>query len=558
MIPIQSLIPSTPVEALVRALLPDTAGLQLDQVVVAPEQLSLFVISTQAEAACPICRQLARRVQSHYTRTLADLPWATVRVQLHLHVRRFFCANPACPRKIFTERLPDLVVAYARRTNRLRDQLLAAGFALGGEAGARHCAGQGMPVSPDTLLALLRCHLGPSHPTARVLGVDDWSFRRGQRMGTILVDLEQHRPIDLLPDSTEQAFSAWLQAHPGVEIISRDRGEAYASGGKAGAPDAIHVADRWHLLKNLSDSVQKLVARHTAALRQAAQTASPGPDPAVLPPAPLPAPPQKRRPHMPKPAPVSFQRTRQLAMYQQVRALSNQGWSVSALARHFSLSKMTVRKYRDMEQFRDQRSTARPSAVEPYRALVEQRWAEGCSEVKQLWQELQAQGYRGSYKSVWMFTRSWQPPTVLATPAPPAAASPPARTPRQAMWLLTRKVDTLDDEEQSYRERLCQLCPDVATAEALVQGFQILLREGRVEQLDGWLEQASACGVRELRRFALGLRQDYAAVRAALEYPWSQGQVEGQVNRLKQIKRQMYGRAKFDLLRLRVLHRSGP
>ena len=558
MLPIQSLVPSAPVEVLVRALLPDTAGLQLDQMIVAPDQLTLIMIATQAEAACPICGQLAHRVQSHYMRTLADLSWATMRVQLRLHVRRFFCPSPACVRKIFTERLPDLVAPYARRTNRLRDQLLEAGFALGGEAGAHHCASQGMPVSPDTLLALLRRHLAPPHPTPRVLGVDDWSFRRGQRMGTILVDLEQHRPRDLLPDSTEEAFTAWLRAHPGVEIISRDRGEAYASGGKAGAPDAIHVADRWHLLKNLSDSVQKLMARHTAALRQAAQTATPGADPAVLPPATLPAPPAKRRARKPKPATISFQRTRQLAMYEQVRALSKQGWSVTALARHLKLTKMTVRKYRDMETFRDQRTTARPSAVEPYRALLEQRWAEGCTEVKHLWQELQALLYRGSYKSVWMVTRSWQPPTVLAAPTPRAAPSPPVRTPRQAMWLLKRQADSLTDEEQSYRERLCQLCPDVAMAEPLVQAFQLMVRERRVEQLDSWLDQAQASGVRELRRFVLGLRQDYAAVRAALEYPWSQGQTEGQVNRLKQIKRQMYGRAKFDLLRLRVLHRSGP
>jgi transposase len=261
---------------------------------------------------------------------------------------------------------------------------------------------------------------------------------------------------------------------------------------------------------------------------------------------------------MPKPPTVSFQRTRQLAMYEQVQALSSQGWSVAALARHLKLSKMTVRKYRDMEMFRDQRTTARPSAVEPYRALVEQRWTEGCTEVKQLWQELQAQGYRGSYKSVWMFTRGWQRPAVPAASAPPVAPTAGGRTPRQAMWLLARKADSLDDEEQSYRERLCELCPDLATAEALVQAFQFMLRERRVEQLDSWLGQARACGVRELRRFALGLQQDYAAVRAALEYEWSQGQTEGQVNRLKQIKRQMYGRAKFDLLRLRVLHRSGP
>ncbi len=144
-------------------------------------------------------------------------------------------------------------------------------------------------------------------------------------------------------------------------------------------------------------------------------------------------------------------------MYQQVRALSKQGWSVAALARHLKLTKTTVRKYRDMETFRDQRTTARPSALEPYRALVEQRWAEGCTEVKQLWQEVQAQGYRGSYKSVWMFTRGWQPPATPAAPAPPAAPTAPVRTARQAMWLLTRKPDLLDGEEQAYRERLCEI-----------------------------------------------------------------------------------------------------
>jgi transposase len=255
---------------------------------------------------------------------------------------------------------------------------------------------------------------------------------------------------------------------------------------------------------------------------------------------------------------MSYQRIWQLSMHQQVRELAAQGWSVAAIAGHLKITKMTVRKYRDMEQFRDQRTTARRSAVEPYRAYVEQRWAEGCTEVKQLWQEVQAQGYQGSYKSVWMFTRGWQSPRHSASLAAPAAPTSPTRTPRQAMWLLARAPEALDDEDTAYREALCQVCPDVAQAYPLVQTFQTMVRTRQVDQLDPWLEQAQASGVRELRRFALGIRQDYAAVRAALEYEWSQGQVEGQVNRLKQLKRQMYGRAKFDLLRLRVLHRSEP
>src|SRR5262245_27836265 len=339
---LQSLVPSAPVEVLVRALLPDTANLRLEHVRIDSGQLLLTLVATQSEAACPLCDQPSRRIQSRYIRKLADLAWAPSRVKLRLHVRRFFCLNPSCVRKIFTERLSAVVLPYARRTNRFCAQLLETGFALGGEAGARQGAAWGIAISPDTLLALLRRHAPPATPTPRVLGVDDWSFRRGQRMGTILVDLEQHRVVDLLPESTEQAFAAWLQAHPGVEMISLSGGEVYATGGRTGAPDAIHIADRWHIVKNLGDSVQKLLVRHTAALRQAAlaigvsndQAASPVLTPSVLPP--------KRRRRIPKPLSVSSQPIWQLSMYQQVRELAAQRWSVGAIARQLKINKLTV------------------------------------------------------------------------------------------------------------------------------------------------------------------------------------------------------------------------
>jgi len=542
----------------VQALLPDTSNLQLERVVITSEQLILRLISTQPQAACSICGQPTARIQSRYRRTLADLSWASMRVLLHLQVRRFICSNTNCPRRIFTERLPALAVPYARRTNRLRDQLLNLAFALGGEAGARQCAKQGIALSPDTLLNLLRRQRRTADPTPRVLGVDDWSFRRGKPMGTILVDLERHVPIDLLPESSEEAFAAWLRDRDGIEIISRDRGGAYASGAQAGAPEAVQVADRWHILKNLGDAVVKLMGRQGAALKQAARDSSPCAYQEVPPISSQPLPVSKQGRRQPKPPKENFQRSWQLKMYQRVRELSAQGNSVASIAGELNLSRTTVRKYRDMEQFEDLRLKVRRSAVEPYRAYLEQRWGEGCTEVKQLWQELQSQGYGGSYKSVWQFTQNWELPLLLSAPAPLPAPTAPARTPRQAMWLLRRADDTLNEEERRYRDSLCQISSEIASTKRLVQAFEKMMRERQGEELDDWLAQAQASGVRELRRFALGLSQDYAAVRAAFEYEWSQGQVEGQVNRLKQLKRQMYGRANFDLLRQRVLHRSGP
>jgi transposase len=498
-------------------------------------------------------------VQSRYTRTLLDLPWATVRVRLQLTVRRFVCPDPTCPRKIFTERVPQLAAPYARRTTRLEAHLVTIAFALGGQAGARACAAARIAVSGATLLKVLRQHAPPPGPTPRVLGVDEFARRKGRTYATILVDLERHAVVDLLPESSNEVFAAWLHAHPGVEIISRDRGEAYGSGASAGAPDAVQIADRWHLAKNFGDALQKLFTRHAAALRQAAHTAgtgdAPAPLPAVLPPSPPPAKPARRR----KPPMLSAQQVWQRAMYQRVRELAAADWSVAASSRELQLSKRTVRKYRDLEQFVDQRALARPSTVEPYRSYIEQRWRHGCTQVKQLWEELQAQGFRGSYKSVWLFTRGWAvPEEPTGAPYPLVQPTHPARTPRQAMWLLVRPPEALDAAETTYRERLCQLCPEAATAYPLAQAFTQLLRTRTVEALDPWLEQADACGVREVQRFALGLRQDDAAVRAALEHPFSNGQTEGQVNRVKQLKRQMYGRAKFDLLRARVLYRPCP
>jgi transposase len=238
------------------ALLPDPTCLHLLQLEAEGRMITATVTTTAPQARCPLCACSSEKVHSRYIRVLADLPWMSCAVRLELHARRFFCLNPDCQRKIFVERLPHVVAPYAHQTLRLAEVFTLIGFALGGEAGKRLVAGMGLSSSPDSLLRLIHTAQNPSHPTPRVLGIDDFSFRRRISFGTILIDLEKRVPVDLLPDREAETLKKWLIAHPGVEIISRDRGGDYAKGAKEGAPDAKQTADRWHILKNLSETMQ--------------------------------------------------------------------------------------------------------------------------------------------------------------------------------------------------------------------------------------------------------------------------------------------------------------
>lgn len=343
--------------------------------------------ATQPTRPCPTCHHWSARIHSRYLRVPRDLPIAEYAVRLRLHVRRFFCTSPACPRRTFAERLPDIVPFRAQRTCRLTQALQTLGFALSGEAAARLSGHLRMAVSADTLLRIVRQTAHVHHPTPRVLGVDDFALRRGRVYGTILVDLEQHRPVDLLPDRTAEHLAQWLHAHPGVAIIARDRSLEYARGARLGAPDAVQVADRWHLLHNLREAVERVLHRRRSDVRKLVERPPTSdeqcPDAATRPR-------RLRPPTQNEQIRQQEQRARRYQRFLVVRELLAQGVSQRRIARLTGLSRAIVRQFVHAAEF-PERSLGRPvaSGLDPYLPYLHDRWNQGCSNSMQLWRELQ-------------------------------------------------------------------------------------------------------------------------------------------------------------------------
>jgi transposase len=544
-------------------LLPDAAQLHLDawQMDDTTTQLTVQMTSTQALVHCPVCRFPTRRVHSRYVRTLADLPWGPWRVVLHLQVRKFFCANGRCTRRIFTERLATLVAPWARRTQRLVTWLAHLGVALGGAAGRRLSQRLGVTVSRQTLLRTVRRLALPSLATPKILGVDDFAFRKGQTYGTVLIDLEGHCPVALLPDREAETLAAWLQAHPSVEVITRDRSKAYARGIKQGAPAATQVADRFHLLQNLADALEQVLSRHGTALKAVNDAMRPAPasqpDGAVVVPVPLPPTPTIAQ------AKATRRRARRLATYEQVWTLRRQGHSGEVIAHQLGMGRSTVFRYLHAPTFpeRKGRSDRGRSLLTPYKAYLLRRWNEGCHEALQLFSEIKGHGYPGSYVTVARYAQRLREAQGLAlrqrrSEQPlPAVAEPihPPLTVRQAAWLVLRRPERRAPHDESVLVRLHAQHAEVAEAIELAQDFAQLVRKRTPTRLDGWLTRAIKSPLGVFQRFATRLREDYDAVKAGITRPWSNGPVEGQINRLKMLKRQMFGRAKLDLLQQRFL-----
>jgi transposase len=251
-------------------LLLPTRMVRLTHVTVEKASIQLQLTATAPTAACPLCGVPSASIHSRYRRGLTDLPWGARSVRLHLMVRKFICRNASCARRIFTERLPDLVAPYARKTPRFIMVLQALGIALGGKAGVRLAARLQLTTSPSTLLRLVRAAPVSQTLALQAVGVDEWAWRRGHRYGTILVNLADHRVVDLLPDRSAATVAAWLAQHPTITVACRDRSDLYAEGIRRGTPEAVQVVDRFHLVHNLRQVLEAFLINHRAALQAAA------------------------------------------------------------------------------------------------------------------------------------------------------------------------------------------------------------------------------------------------------------------------------------------------
>jgi transposase len=547
-------------QALLAVLFPHLAGLRVHTVEDTGDAV-VIVASCRAETACcPRCGQESGRVHGGYARMVADGAAGGRPVLIVLRVRRFRCPNPACPAVTFAEQAGGLSVRYRRRSVPLLGMLAGFGLELAGRAAARLAAALGIAVHPATVLRLVAAAPEPQVTAApQVLGVDDFALRKGYVYGTVLVDMRTGDVVDLLPDREAASFQAWLTAHPGAEVICRDRAGNYAEGARDGAPEAIQVADRWHLWHNLAEYAEKTVAGHRGCLtgQPAGGDADCGTD----------APGTADQPEREPPGQAAAAQvppdglldacgrerrlvTRTRERYAEIRGRLDAGQSLSAISRATRLDRKTVQRFARAGSAGELlgKATSRESKLDKFTPYICQRWNEGLTDAAALHAELRQRGWAGSEQTVRRYVRPFR--QALAAPDP-ATAVPKAR--QITRWLLTRP-DHLQPGEQAQLQDIRARCPHIDALAGHITAFaQMMTARTGSRDLEAWLAAVEADDQSGLRSFAAGIRHDQQAVTNGLTLDWNSGRVEGTVNKIKMIKRQMYGRAGFALLRKRVI-----
>lgn len=461
---------------------------------------------------------------------------------MRLTARRFRCRTPDCRVQIFTERLPGVAASRAQRSNRLAESQRAIALVAGGEPGSRLAHRLAMPVSGDTLLRMIRSAPVPGFVAPTIVGIDDWAWRRGQRYGTIICDLERNRVLDLLPDRNADSVADWLKRWPGIKVVARDRAGVYAQGARRGAPGAIQVADRWHLLSGLGEALRQAVGRHRSAVSAAAKIMA------------------SAQGAQANPAPTSpglaklrtDRKAGRRERWEEICQLDKLGHPTSSIAELVGVTQRTVQRWiaggGEPEHVRPH---IQSHLLGPFEEWLEARWRSGHQVGQQLWRELKELGYKGSRNTVarWAAKRRTRDDAQALEPQRQRSAwKAPSR--RRCAWYMGQAPDQIDAEHTLFLDHLYAQAPQLREAAELAVQFVTLLGGKDVTALDKWLEQATDS---ELSSFAGGIIRDIDAVRGAITTRWTTSPVEGQISRVKAIKRQMYGRANYQLLRQRVL-----
>ncbi len=443
------------------------------------------------------------------------------------------------------------------RSQKTRYQL----HGVGDRPGERLLKRIGMPISDDTILRSVkrRAKERRAETSVRVVGLDDWAWRKGCTYGTIIVDLERREAIDLLPDRSAGATAGWLKQHPHIEIISRDRCGSFAQGAREGAPQARQIADRFHILQNLREAIQAQLSRvagasarpllpadaddeHGAMISRRSRDKHGGAEHRCL-------------------TRMANQRSRQ-ATFERVRTLRRDGKSVSDIVRQTGFDRRTIAKWIRADAL-PQRNAAAPKTTSPryFEEYLSRRWSEGCVRGRRLFQEIKARGYTGSFSNLERLLAKWRNPRRKVArpelPAPKAQSVDPATgrsiSPIVAAALCIKPRGMLTSAQEANVDALKSAWPDFASMRGLAMRFRGILRSNNAGKLGVWLKDAHQSGLYAMQRFARTLRRDIDAVRNAVTEQWSNGQTEGQINRLKTLKRAMYGRAGPELLRARML-----
>lgn len=504
--------------------------------------------ATSPTASCPRCGTAGSRIHSRYQRTIADVTFGGRGLVLKVLVRKWLCPDAACPQHIFAEQFPGLAQRYARMTDRLVEVLQSLGVTTNGADAARIASKLGLSTTAKTIIRRVLQLPLPKDPSVRMVGIDEWAWKKGSRYGTILVDLEHQRVADLLPERSVETSTAWFKEHPEVKTVSRDRGKLFREAASVGAPQAQQIADRFHLQQNFADALEHFFHHHKPTLKTAAH--------------------QLAGKVRPVPKTIAQQHndqdrqrrhTHRVRLHKKIWELFRAGQHKEEIARLVGVSSSSV--YRALEQEQPPLREVRHRThhlSDPYLSYLSTRWNEGCHKGVQLYEEVVAQGYTGSLRTIEKTVTTFRHAKVQSVGKRTIVFQ---KTPsaRSAALMMVRPVEHRTVEQTAFIEQLVNHDPMVATAFTLTQAFGQLLRkrEGK-SRLEDWKAVVRSSGITELIRFVDGLTDDDVAVTNACSEPWSNGMVEGFNQKVKLIKRSSYGQAGFPLLQRRVLLHPAP